>query len=164
MAVKRQSQGLTPICSLKKGEEQETYELIVSVFHKYVAPIYSEDGVTKFLSMLSPAGLVEMNNGKKSFIIAAKDNSKIIGILSVINENHIALLFITPFYQGKGIGKNLINEAIKKCLTRNSGLSEITVSSSPNSKSFYEKVGFKVLGDEINEEGMRFTPMSKSIS
>ncbi len=146
---------------MKKGEEQETYELILRVFHRHVAPVYSKNGVAKFLSMLSPAGLSERNGGKKTFVIVAKDQSKTIGMLSVINECHIALFFVDPRYQGKGIGKNLIDEAIKNCLNQNPELSAVTVSSSPNSKSFYEEAGFEVLGDEINEEGMRFTPMQK---
>ena len=68
---------------------------------RFVAPVYSENGVAKFLSMLSPDGLSDARNGKNSFVILAKDQSKI--------------------------------------------------------------VGFEVIGNEINEEGMRFTPMRKSI-
>lgn len=151
------------ICSMEKGEEQETYELIVRVFYKYVAPVYSENGVAKFLGMLSPNGLSEMRNGESSFVILAKDQSGIIGMLSVINKNHIGLLFVDQENQRKGIGKKLIGEAIKKCLSRNSELSAVTVSSSPNSKTFYEAAGFKVEGSEIDEDGMRFTPMRKSI-
>ncbi|AAM07009.1 TPA: GNAT family N-acetyltransferase [Methanosarcina acetivorans] len=146
---------------MEKGEEQETYELIVRVFHKYVAPVYSENGVARFLGMLSPEGLSEMNNGKNSFVIVARDQSKIIGMISVINDSHIALFFVSPRYQGKGIGKNILDEAIKNCLNRNPELSAVTVSSSPNSKSFYEEAGFEVIGNEINEEGLRFTPMRK---
>jgi GNAT superfamily N-acetyltransferase len=151
------------IFPMGKDEEQETCELIIRVFHRYVAPVYSKSGVDKFLGMLSPDRLNEMSNGRSSFVIVAKDQSKIIGMLSVINESHIALLFVAQEYQRKGIGKKLIDEAIKKCLDRNPDLSEVAVSSSPNSKSFYEEAGFEALGDEINEEGMRFTPMRKSI-
>ena len=151
------------IYTMVKGEEQETYELIVRVFHKYVAPVYSKDGIDKFLGMLSPDGLNGMSSGQSSFVILAKEKSKIIGMLSVINESHIALIFVDPEHQGNGIGNHLIDEAIRKCLNRNPDLSEVTVSSSPNSKSFYEKAGFEVLGDEINEEGMRYTPMRKLI-
>ncbi|HPQ44731.1 MAG TPA: GNAT family N-acetyltransferase [Syntrophales bacterium] len=146
---------------MHEGEEQQTYGLIVRVFHEYVAPFYSENGVSKFLGILSPTRLSEMNNGNNSFVIVAKDQSRIIGMLSVINDSHIALLFVDPLYQGKGIGKNLIDEAIKNCLNRNPALSAVTVSSSPNAKAFYEEAGFEVLRDEIDEEGMRFTPMQK---
>ena len=151
------------LCPMEKGEEQKTYELIVGVFHEYVAPLYSEKGVATFLNMLSTDGLKEMSNGPGSFVILAKDESKIIGMLSVINENHIALIFVDPEHQRKGIGKNLIHEAIKKCQHRNPDLSAVSVSSSPNSKSFYKEAGFEVLGGESNEEGMRFTPMQKLI-
>jgi GNAT superfamily N-acetyltransferase len=120
------------IYPMEKGEEQETYELIVRVFHKYVAPVYSENGISKFLGMLSPDKLIEMKNGESSFVILAKEKTDIVGMLSVINENHIALIFIDPDNQRRGIGKILIDEAIKKCLNRNPKLSVITVSSSPN--------------------------------
>ncbi len=152
------------IYPMRKGEEQETYDLIVRVFHKYVAPVYSENGSAKFLDMLSPGGLSEMRMGESSFVILAKNQSKIIGMLSVINESHIALIFVDPEYQRKGIGKNLIDEAINECLNRNPDLSVVTVSSSPNSKIFYEATGFEVQGNEIDEDGMRFTPMKKLIT
>lgn len=151
------------ISPLQEGEEKQTYELILRVFHQYVAPVYSENGIARFLDMLSQDGLIEMNNGKNSFIIVARDQSKIIGILSVINDSHLALFFVDPHYQRKGIGKSLIDEAIRNCLHRNSELSAITVSSSPNSKAFYEITGFEALGNEIDEDGMRFTPMRKLI-
>lgn len=154
---------LIDIYPMKKGDEQEVYELFVHVFHKHVAPFYSKNGIAKFLGMLSPEGLKEMSNGRNSFVVLAKDQSTIVGMLSVINESHIALIFVAPENQRKGIGNNLINEAIKICLNQNPDLSTITVSSSPNSKSFYLKAGFEVLGDEINEEGMLFTPMRKLI-
>jgi predicted GNAT family N-acyltransferase len=149
---------------MEKGEEQETYELIVRGFYRHVAPVYSENGITKFLGMLSRDGLSDMRNGKNSFVILAKDQSGIVGMLSIINKSHIALIFVDQQNQRKGIGSKLIDEAIKKCLTRNPELSSITVSSSPNSKKFYEAAGFKVEESEVDEDGMRFTPMRRLIS
>ena len=151
------------ISPMQEGEEQQTYELILRVFHEYVAPVYSANGIAKFLSMLSPDGLSAMRNGGNSFVILAKDQSRIIGMLSVIDKIHIALIFVDPENQRKGVGKKLIDEAVKICLNRNSDLSAITVSSSPNSRIFYEKIGFKAQGNEIDEDGMCFTPMRKLI-
>jgi hypothetical protein len=95
------------LCSMKKGEEQETYELIVRVFHKYVAPVYSKNGVEKFLGMLSPDGLSEMNNGRNSFVIVAKDQSKIMGML--LSEQHETLCSkLRGFYQYFGVRSNFI--------------------------------------------------------
>jgi len=71
------------------------------------------------------------------------------------------LIFVESQYQGKGIGKGLIDEAIKICQNRNPGLKSITVSSSPNSKTFYERIGFRAQSDEVDEDGMRYTPMQR---
>lgn len=147
----------------KKARKKQTYELILRVFHKYVAPVYSKNGISKFLGMLSRDGSTTIRNGENSFVILARDQSEIIGMLAVINNNHIALIFVDPDKQRIGVGKKLIDEAIKKCLNRKSDLSAITVSSSPNSKTFYETIGFKSQGDEVDEGGMRFTPMLKLI-
>ncbi|MBN1883180.1 MAG: GNAT family N-acetyltransferase [Deltaproteobacteria bacterium] len=149
---------------MKKGEERETYELIVRVFHAHVAPVYTKEGVAEFLGMLSPDGLNEMRGGEHSCVILAREHHTIIGVVSVIRDSHIALLFVDREYQMKGIGKKLIDEEIKICLNRNPDLSAVTVSSSPNSKTFYETVGFEAQGDEVDEDGMRFTPMRKSIA
>jgi len=148
---------------MKKGEEQDTYDLIIRVFREHVAPVYSENGVAKFLSMLSPNRLNEMKNGKNSFVILAKNQSRLIGMLAVINKSHIALIFVDSNYQGKSIGKRLINEATKTCLKRYPELTAMTVSSSPNSKLFYEAAGFAIQENELDEDGMRFTPMRKPI-
>ncbi len=148
---------------MEKGEEEETCELIKRVFQNQVAPVYSRDGVAKFLSMLSQEGLSEMRNGKNSFVILAKSQTQIIGMVSVINDSHIALIFVDSGYQGESVGKKLIDEAVKSCLIRDPSISAITVSSSPNSKSFYESLDFELLEEEINEVGMRFTPMRKLV-
>ena len=80
----------------------------------------------------------------------------------MINVSHIALLFVDTDFHGKGIGTNLIQEAINMCLKNNPDLEAITVSSSPNSLSFYKSVGFEIGAEEVNENGMRFIPMEKT--
>jgi len=148
---------------MEGSEEKDVYDLIVRIFQEHVAPVYSKNGIEKFLGMLSPNGLSEMNKGKSSFVILAKQRNRPIGMLAVRNESHITLIFVDSQYQRKGIGKHLLDEAIKICLNRNSELTAVTVSSSPNSILFYEGVGFEVQGDEVDEDGMRFTPMRKII-
>jgi predicted GNAT family N-acyltransferase len=53
--------------------------------------------------------------------------------------------------------------ASKNCMNRDPYLSAVTVSASPNSYSFYENIGFNTQGDEIDDDGMRFTPMRKLV-
>jgi predicted GNAT family N-acyltransferase len=146
---------------MKESEVDSLYDLIVRVFHEHVAPVYSDKGINMFLSMVSPAALLEANEGESSFVIVARQNNYPIGMLAVREESHVALIFVESQYQGKGIGKGLIDEAIKICQNRNPGLKSITVSSSPNSKTFYERIGFRAQSDEVDEDGMRYTPMQR---
>ena len=92
-----------------------------------------------------------------------RQNNRPIGMLVVREESHIALIFVDSQHQGKGIGKGLINEAIRMCQDRNPKLAAITVNSSPNSISFYKGIGFNPLGDEVDEDGLRYTPMEKIV-
>jgi len=145
---------------LRPGEEEDVYNLVLCVFHRFVAPTYSEDGIGIFLNMMSPDALKEKS--PNTFTIVAEHNGQIVGIVAMINVSHIALLFVDSGFHGKGIGKNLIQEAINMCLKNNPDLEAITVSSSPNSLSFYKSVGFEIGAQEVNENGMRFIPMEKT--
>ena len=146
---------------MKTGEEEYVYDLILRVFHKYVAPTYSSKGIETFLSMLSPEFLKERDPEK--FTIVAVQKDQLTGTLSMINMSHIALLFVISEMQGNGIGNSLIQFGINKCLEDHPDMKEITVSSSPNSLSFYQNIGFEIIGEETNENGMRFIPMRKMI-
>jgi ribosomal protein S18 acetylase RimI-like enzyme len=161
---KIQAVDVIEIRPLPEGEERETYELVLRTFHAHVAPLYSENGIAKFLGMISPDGLSDMRSGNDSFVIVAKEGHRMIGMLSVIQESHIALLFVDPEYQKGGVGKRLIDEAIGRCVSRNPEVSAMTVSSTPNARAFYEAVGFRATGDEVDEDGMRFVPMQKPLA
>jgi SAM-dependent methyltransferase len=62
--------------------------------------------------------------------------------------------------QSKGKGRSI---PVRICLNRDPKMRAITVSSSPSSKSFYEEIGFKAQGEEVDECGMHFTPMQKTV-
>lgn len=147
-----------------ESEVNCVHDLIVRVFHEHVAPVYSKNGIEKFLSIVSPGGLSELNDGQRSFVILAKQSNRPIGMIAVRDESHVALIFVDSEYQGKGIGKHLLDEATKICQNRDSELTAITVSSSPNSIQFYKGLGFEAQGDEVDEDGMRYTPMQKIIN
>ena len=146
---------------MKESDVDCVYDLIIREFHEHVAPVYSNNGIDTFLSKISPTTLLEVNKGENSFVIVARQKNTLIGMLAVCNKSHVALIFVDSQHQGKGIGKSLIDEAIKICKERNPELTAITVSSSTNSKTFYEGIGFTVQGEEVDEDGMRYTPMQR---
>jgi N-acetylglutamate synthase-like GNAT family acetyltransferase len=147
---------------IENGEEDSVHDMILKVFHQFVAPTYSKSGIEKFTGMLSPSFLVERKADK--FTIVAELDGRIAGCLTMINKGHIALLFVDSELRGGGIGSSLIRYGIDLALERFPDLNTITVSSSPNSVSFYRSVGFATVGEERNEDGMRFLPMAKDLS
>lgn len=146
---------------LRAGEEDYAHDLILRVFGKHVAPTYTREGIKTFLGMLTLEFLRETKPEK--FTIVAEQEGKLVGISSIVRTCHIALLFVDSQFQGRGIGKGLIQSCISTCIEKNPGLRALTVSSTPNSVSFYENVGFVKIGEEKDENGMRFIPMQKTI-
>jgi GNAT superfamily N-acetyltransferase len=100
----------------------------------------------------------------EKFTVVSMQKGKLVGMLSIIKTSHIALLFVKPEFQGMGIGKRLIQFSIHHCLEKNLDLKAVTVSSTPNSLSFYEHCGFIKIDEERNERGMRFIPMQKDLN
>jgi predicted N-acetyltransferase YhbS len=83
---------------LRPGEEEDVYNLVLRVFHRFVAPTYTEDGIGTFLNMMSPDSLKEKSPNR--FTIVAEHNDQIVGIVAMINVSHIALLFVDFDFHG----------------------------------------------------------------
>lgn len=146
---------------MKSGEENALLLLILRVFHQHVAPTYSKEGIETFLNMLTVDFLKAAD--PKKFTLVAEYEHRPVGMLTNINEGHIALLFVDSEFQGRGIGAALIRRCIDECSQKYPGLNDITVSSSPNSRLFYERLGFIEVYEEQDENGLRFIPMQKEI-
>ena len=147
-----------------EGDEDRVCQLIAHVFNEHVAPEYSKSGINKFLSSISSSRLKEFREDEKSFVIVAKEDRNILGMLASSEENHVNFLFVDSGSQHKGIGRQLIENAIKIIKSRNPRLTTITVCSSPNSQKFYEEIGFKATDLEQDDNGLRYTPLKMQLS
>ena len=90
--------------------------------------------------------------------MVALDGDRIIGIISLRNNNHISLLFVEENYHKKGIGTKLIQE-LAKYLTTEEGITRMTVNAAPYAIGFYHKIGFADTDTEQENDGIRYTPM-----
>lgn len=97
-----------------------------------------------------------LENSKTSKYVIANET---VGMARLISDNgYIALLadvVVNPKYQGKGIGKQLVNnllEQVKRELTEEDFVMIQLLASKGNSP-FYEKLGFKIR-DDIVDDGM----------
>jgi putative acetyltransferase len=75
-------------------------------------------------------------------------NNKIIGFISIINNDFIGALFVDSNMQGKGIGSKLI-DFVKD---RYDKLSLAVYKDNINAVNFYKNKRFKIVKEQINED------------
>jgi len=81
----------------------------------------------------------------------ALTNERVVGVYVLINASitmaEIANIAVAEEYQGRGIGKLLIQDAIKKAKEMGSNILEVgTGNSSINQLAFYQRCGFRIVG------------------
>ncbi|MGD9366730.1 MAG: GNAT family N-acetyltransferase [Desulfobacteraceae bacterium] len=147
---------------MQPGEETRAIELVSGVFHEFVAPLYSDEGVKEFMKFADAETLAERLEGD-DFVLIAESLDEIIGVIEISAYRHIALFFVAPEHQRRGIGRELLRKALDECLAYNPNLNEITVNSSPNAVSAYRALGFIERDKEKTINGIRFVPMALKI-
>jgi GNAT superfamily N-acetyltransferase len=77
---------------------------------------------------------------------------EILGFIIVRDYWKLTHLFVSPEYQGRGIGRLLVDAAVEGCRNR-SPHQKIQLNSSSNAAGFYAAVGFLQTGPGINRPG-----------
>jgi len=89
------------------------------------------------------------------------NNNTIIGYYSFyeLSQSEVKLenLFVEPESIGKGIGKRLMADLIKRL--KNSAYKKIILDADPNAENFYKKLGFTVIGKLETSIKNRYLPI-----
>ena len=134
---------------IEKTEYDEMRTLIFESFSRFVAPDYTEEGVTNFRKFLFDEALPArcdffgVYEGKRlqGALVAEKDGS------------HIRAFFVRTGEQGQGFGGTLMRYFL------NLHQGAVTVNASRYGKPIYEKFGFRAVSEETQKDGILFTPM-----
>lgn len=134
---------------IEKTEYDEMRTLIFESFSRFVAPDYTEEGVTNFRKFLFDEALPArcdffgVYEGKRlqGALVAEKDGS------------HIRAFFVRTDEQGQGFGGTLMRYFL------NLYQGAVTVNASRYGKPIYEKFGFRAVSEETQKDGILFTPM-----
>lgn len=88
-------------------------------------------------------------NGVSHLVIAENENNIPVAFMGIEDRN-LEMLFIKNSERGKGLGKQLLNYAVK-----NYNVNELAVNEqNPDAKGFYEHIGFSVYKrSELDEQG-----------
>lgn len=147
---------------IKPGEEAGVIDFVLKIFTEFVAPQYPPEGVAEFKKFVCRDALADRLTAG-DIVLLAESGYKIIGVIEIRDNNHIALLFVENSFQRKGIAKELIRRSVGVCRKHKPEIQRITVNSSPNAFTAYQKIGFRTVEDEKVVNGIRFIPMELTL-
>ncbi len=126
-------------------------------FQQISSQVCDEEGVRGFRDGLTSTQLyIDFLQGKYP-LFCAYQGKKVIGMLTLQDMAHISLFFVKKEFQGRGIGKELLEACRTYCRER--GVLDLTVNASPTGLPFYLANGFQASAGERFEGGLRYTPM-----
>jgi len=116
-----------------------------------------------------PLGLsydpTELAGEKDSFHFALREGTELVAclVLKPLNEHCIKMrqLAVRESYQGKGVGRELVNYA--ESFAKGRGNEEIVLHARETVRGFYEKLGYEAEGDSFIEVGLPHLAMRKKL-
>jgi len=116
-----------------------------------------------------PLGLTfapeELEEEKNNLLIGAFEDDNMLGCCMLVEENSgvvkLRQMAVLNALQGKGIGRALMQFA--ENLARDHGYKVLTMHARKNAVGFYEKMGYKVKGEEFQEVSIPHFEMEKEL-
>lgn len=148
------------IRKVNSNEVDEALDLALEVFMEFEAPDYKPEGVETFKGFICDKKLILGFKQGICPMYVACDNGEIIGLIGMReNKTHINLVFVKKEYHRKGVATDIFRYLLSDLRKENPALSEITLNSSPYGLPFYLHLGFVPQSEELEEDGIRYTPM-----
>ncbi len=116
-----------------------------------------------------PLGLIftpdELESEKENILIGAFEDDDILGCCMLVEENNRVIrlrqMAVLNNLQGKGVGRAIMNFA--ENIARDRGYKVLSMHARKNATGFYEKMGYKVCGDEFTEVTIPHYLMEKNL-
>lgn len=143
------------IRKLSHLEYSEAITLSLNVFMECGTADFDAKGLATFKSFVYNKELMD-----ELTIFGAFINNVLIGIIGTKHSAaHISLFFINPNHHRQGIGRKLFDYAYA-----DQAVERITVNSSSYAIGFYESLGFSKAAEEQETDGLRYTPMIRTVN
>ena len=137
------------------------HDMIKRTFAEFVAPDFSDTGKAAFLELIKLEAMNDRIISGDSFILAALDDGNVAGVIEISDYSYIRLLFVDKKYQGNGISRLLLDEAYKRCRADWHDCGELKVNSSLYAFEIYKKLGFELVGEKQEKDGVVYIPMER---
>ncbi|MFT3908844.1 MAG: GNAT family N-acetyltransferase [Ferruginibacter sp.] len=132
-------------------------------------PEYKQMVQLRYNILRQPLGLVfsneELEKEKNDILIAAFDDDEMLGCCMLVpidgNTLRVRQMAVLNNLQGKGIGASIMSFA--ENLARDKGYNKLIMHARDTAIGFYEKFGYKVIGDEFIEVKVPHHVMEKRL-
>ena len=131
--------------------------LCLASFTLAVAPSLSAQGVETFAKVAAKQAFAERMMGDNLMLVCVAEGA-LTGLIELKEGRHVAMLFVAPDWQRRGVGQRLMNAALEHARA-----SVVTVSASLGSVTAYERYGFALAGDVGEFAGLVYQPMEKRL-
>lgn len=131
--------------------------MCLDAFMLAVAPSLSAQGIDTFAKVVAAQAFAERMEGDNLMLVSVSDGV-IVGLIELKQGCHVAMLFVAPGWQRRGIGMGLVNAALKQARGQ-----LVTVRASLSSVAAYESYGFVLTGEVGEFAGLVFQPMEKRL-
>ncbi len=122
-------------------------------FMSSVATTLQEEGLKTFQSFASLENLESRMAADNEMLVYEK-NDEVVGYIELKEGRHIAMLFVSPGFQKRGVGKSLISNILPYAKR-----DVITVFASLTSIPAYLSFGFECAGEVSESSGLTYQPM-----
>lgn len=125
----------------------------INAFMESVAPTLQEEGIKTFQNIASLEGLQNRMEADNDMLVY-ENRGEVVGYIELKEGRHIAMLFVSPRFQKRGVGKSLISKILPYAKS-----DVITVSASLTSIAAYLEFGFECVGEASESAGLTYQPM-----
>jgi ribosomal protein S18 acetylase RimI-like enzyme len=142
---------------MRPEEATEISRFMLAAFDEFMAQDFDEWGKAGFVKFAAPEALLA-RQAYGYLTLVAETEGRLAGLIQVRWPSHIIALFVRKEFQGQGIGRALVTEAVRRIEMECPEAEFVTVVSSAHAVGFYQRLGFETVyadGARSAEHGMR---------
>lgn len=131
--------------------------LVTALSREFIIPDLSDEGAGNLLRSMTPEATRERIAGDFRYHVA-EAGGELVGFVATCHNTHLYHLFVAKSHQRRGLSRRLWEAARDTCLEAGNA-TRFTVNSSRYALPVYERFGFVAVSEEVDKDGVLYTPM-----
>lgn len=161
----RRNNGLSNVSirAMSDSDSHRVSHLILTLFDEFVAPGYSKKASKTFRRQTRrQSHIAELREGELRLVaetLVDEARGELVGVIGVRDVSHIHWLWVRKDWHRRGVASILMANVIAEVRRKKPDAVSITLNSSPFAIPVYRRLGFRITGEEFDQEGLICTPM-----